>query len=67
MSAHENGKEGKGKMTASGGFLEDELRQCSKKEGVTMADIVETLCSGLQNKSQEVGRESKSEKKELQG
>ena len=30
-------------MIASCGFLEDELRQYSKEEGVTMADIVETL------------------------
>ena len=30
-------------MIASCGFLEDELRQCSKEEGVTMADSVETL------------------------
>ena len=28
-------------MIASCGFLEDELRQCSKEEGVTMADSVE--------------------------
>ena len=30
-------------MVASYGFLEDELRQCSKEEGVTLADSVETL------------------------
>ena len=30
-------------MIASCGMLEDELRQCSKEEGVTMADSVETL------------------------
>ena len=30
-------------MIASCGFLEDELRQCSKEEGVTMAHSVETL------------------------
>ena len=29
-------------MIASCGFLEDDLRQCSKEEGVTMADSVET-------------------------
>ena len=28
-------------MIASCGYLEDELRQCSKEEGVTMADRVE--------------------------
>ena len=30
-------------MIASCGFLEDELRQCSKEAGVTTADSVETL------------------------
>ena len=30
-------------MIASCGFLENELRQCSGEEGVTLADIVETL------------------------
>ena len=32
LSVNENGKEGKSKMIASCGFLEDELRQCSKEE-----------------------------------
>ena len=43
LSVTENGKEGKSKMIASCRLLEDELRQCSKEEGVTMADTVETL------------------------
>ena len=38
----ENGKKGKSKMIASCRFFEDGLRQCSK-EGVMMADSVETL------------------------
>ena len=42
LSVTENGKE-RSKMIASCGFLEDELRQCSKEEGVTLADSVETL------------------------
>ena len=50
-------------MIASGGFLEDELRQCSEEGGVTVADSVETLA---ENQSQECGRERKSEKKEVQ-
>ena len=33
-SVTEDGKEGKSKMIASCGFLEDEMRQCSKEEGV---------------------------------
>ena len=62
----ENGKEGKSKMIASCGFLDAELRQFSKEEGVTLADSVETL-GGLENKSQEVGSERKNEKKKVQG
>ena len=42
LSVTENGEEGKSKMIASCGFLEKELQQCSKEEGVTMADDVET-------------------------
>ena len=38
-----NGKEGKSKMIESRGFLENELRQFSKEEGVTLADCVETM------------------------
>ena len=48
-------------------FLEDELRPCSKEEGVTMADSVETLGSVFENQSQEVGSERKSKKEEVQG
>ena len=49
LSVTENGKEGKSKMIASCGFLEDELRQC-RKEGVTMADSVKTLGVDLRTK-----------------
>ena len=42
LSVTENGKEGTSKMIASCGFLENELSQFSK-EGVTLADSVETL------------------------
>ena len=38
----ENGKEGKSKLIASCGFLENELRQFSREEGVTLADSMET-------------------------
>ena len=37
LSVTENGQEGKSKMIASCGFLEDELRQFSEEEGVTLA------------------------------
>ena len=43
LSVTEKGTEGKSKMIASCGFLENELRRCSKQEGVTMADSVKTL------------------------
>ena len=45
-------------MIVSCGFLEDELRQCSKEEGA---------CSGLENLSQEVRSERKSKEEEVQG
>ena len=50
--------EGKGKMIASCGYLEDKLRQCSKQQGATMADS-ETL--GVD------GSIRKNEKEEVQG
>ena len=43
----ENGKEGKSKMFASCGFLENDLRQFSKEEGVTVADSVEKLSAWI--------------------
>ena len=61
-----NGKEGKSKMIASCGFLENEPSQFSKEEGVTLADGVETL-GAVKKKSQEVGTERKSEKEKVQG
>ena len=59
LSVTENGTEGKRKVIASCGFLEDELRQCSKEEGVTLADSVDTLRVGLENESHEVGSKRK--------
>ena len=46
-------------MIASCGFLEDELRQCSKEEGVTVTDSVENTWSAFENESQEVGSSRK--------
>ena len=63
LSVTENGKEGKSKMIASCGFLEDELRQYSKAEGVTLADSVETLGVDLRTR---VKKLEQSEKKEVQ-
>ena len=53
-------------MIASCGFLEDELRQYSKEEGVTMADKCGNAASRLENQSQEFGSERNSEKKDVQ-
>ena len=54
-------------MIASCGFLEAELRQYSKVEGVTMAGSVETLGVDLRkNKSQEVGSRRAGKKEKVQ-
>ena len=49
------GRKGKSNMIASCGFLEDELRQCSKEGEVTMADSVETLGVDLRTRVQHLG------------
>ena len=66
LSVKENWKEGKSKMIASCRFLEGELRQCKKGEGVTLADKCGNAWSGLENQRQEVGSKRKSEKKKVQ-
>ena len=45
-------------MIASCGFLEDELRQYSKEEGVTMVDSVETLGIDLRTRVKKLGAPS---------
>ena len=42
--------ESKSEMIAPCGFLEERLRQCSKEEGVTMADSVATLREDLRSR-----------------
>ena len=59
----ENSKEGKNKMIASCGFLENELRQFSKEEGVTMADSVETFGVDLRTRVKRLGVKGKREEK----
>ena len=44
-------------------FLEDGLRQCSKEEGVTLADSVETLGVDLRTSVKRFGIKEKREKK----
>ena len=63
FSVTENGKEGKSKMIASCGFLEDDLRQCSKEEGVTMEDSVETLGMDSGKRVKRLGAKEKSRRK----
>ena len=57
LSVTANGKEGKSKMIASCGFLEEELHQCSKEQGATMADSVETLGVDLRTGEEKVQSE----------
>ena len=45
-------------MIVSCGFLEEELRQC-RKEGVTMADSVETLGVDLRTRVENFGAREK--------
>ena len=50
-------------MIASCGFLEEELRQCSKEEGVTMADSVETLGVDLRTSVKNLGAKETARRK----
>ena len=52
-------------MIASCGFMEDELRQCSK-EGVTRANNVETLGVNLKTRVKRLRTKDKSRRKEVQ-
>ena len=63
----ENGKEGKSKMIASCRFLENDLRQFSREEGVNLADSVETLGVDLETKVKRLGVKKKSKEEEVQG
>ena len=63
----EDGKEGQSKMIASCGFLENELRQFSKEEGVTLADSVDTLGVDLRTRVKKFGAKAKSEEEEVRG
>ena len=63
LSVTENGKEGKSKIIASCGFLENELRQFSREEGVTLADGVGTLCVDSRTRVKRLGAEEKARRK----
>ena len=57
------GRKERAKMIASCGFLEDELRQCSKEEGVTMADSAETLDVDLRTRIKKLGAKEEARRK----
>ena len=65
MSVTENGKEGKSKMTALCGYLEEEFASIQKRRS-----DVDRLCghtwSRLENDSKKAWSERKSEKEEVQ-
>ena len=63
LSVNEHGEEGKSKMIASCGFLENELSQFSKEEGVTLADSVETLGVDLRTRVKRLGAKEKATRK----
>ena len=63
LSVTENCKEGKSKMIASCGFLENELSQFSKEEGVTLAESVETLGVDLSTRVKRLGAKEKARRK----
>ena len=66
LSVTESGKEGRSKVIASCGFLENELSQFSKEEGVTLADGVD---SGVDSRTRvrRPGSQRESEREEEQG
>ena len=51
-------------MIASCGFLESELRQFSKEEGVTLADCVETLGVDLRTRVKKLDAKENARRKE---
>ena len=63
LSVTENGKEGKSKMIASCGFLENELSQFSEEEGVTLSDSVETLGVDVRTRGKKLGAKEKARRK----
>ena len=63
LSVSENREEGKSKMIASCGFLENELSQFSKGGGVTLTDSVETLGVDLRTRVKRLGAKEKARRK----
>ena len=63
LSVTENGEEGTSTMIASCGFMENELRQFSKEEGVPLADSVETLGVDFRTRVRRLGAKEKARRK----
>ena len=63
LSVTESGKEGKSKMIASCGFLENELSHFSKEGGVTLPDCVETLGVDLRTRVKKLGAKEEARRK----
>ena len=63
LSVTEKGKEGKSKIIASCGFLEHELRQFRREEGMTLADSVETLGVDLRTRVKRLGTKERARRK----
>ena len=63
LSVTEDGKEEKSKVISSCGFLESELRQYSKAEGVTVAGSVETLGVDLRTRVKKLGAKEQARKR----
>ena len=53
-------------MIVSCGFLEDDLLQCSKEQGVTMADGVETLAVDMEVKVKKLGVKEKARRRKCE-
>ena len=61
LSVTEKGKEAKSKIIASCGFLENDLCQFSREEGVTLAHSVQTLGVDLRTRVKRLGAKEKTE------
>ena len=56
-------EEFKSKLITSCRYLEEELQECSRKEGVTMSESVETLEVDLRTQTKQLGAKEKARRK----
>ena len=59
------GRKERSKMIASCGLLENELRQFSREEGVTMAYSVDSLGVDLRTRVKKLGAKAKNKEEEV--